>query len=530
MELFDNMMMGFDVAFSSSALLACLIGVTLGTFIGVLPGIGPLAGISLLLPLTFTQTPVDAIVMLAGIYYGTMYGSSTAAILLHLPGTVTSAVVCFDGYPMAKQGRAGVALAMTTFASFIGGCFAIVLMMAFAPPLTRVAASFGSVEYFSMVVLALIAASTLSSGSPIKGIAMVVVGLLLGMAGTDVNSGYARFTFGVPEMLDGINLVVLAMGMFGVAEIFHNFAQKRANDAGVGEVDLRWRALMPNRQDWKDSAKPIARGSVLGSIIGILPGAGAAIASFVAYAVEKRVSRHPEKFGSGAIEGIAAPEAANNAAAQAAFIPTMSLGIPGSVVMALILGALLIHGVQPGPLMISRNPELFWGLIASFWIGNVMLLILNLPLIAVWVRMLMIPYHILYPGILFFICIGAYASKNNVFDVFLVIVFGVVGYLMRVLGLPAAPALLGLVLGPMMEEHFRRALLLSRGDATVFVTQPISAALLATAFILIVVTVRSSHQARRDRLKAVASEAVRGSGEETDERGARPGAGPERSV
>ena len=422
MELLDNMALGFGVALSWSSLLACLIGVTVGTFIGVLPGIGPLAGISLLLPLTFTQTPVDAIVMLAGIYYGTMYGSSTAAILLNLPGTVTSAVVCFDGYPMAKQGRAGVALAMTTFASFIGGCFSIVLMMAFAPPLVAVASSFGSPEYFSMTILGLLAASTLSAGSPIKGIAMVVVGLLVGMAGTDVNSGYDRFTFGVDEFLDGVNIVVLAMGMFGVGEIFWNFTEGQKS-AQVEKVDVSWKALMPSRRDWKDSAFPIGRGAGLGAVIGILPGAGAAIASFIAYSVEKRVSKHPEKFGTGVIEGVAAAESANNSAAQAAFIPTMALGIPGSVTMALILGALLIHGVQPGPLVMTTNPELFWGLIASFWIGNALLLVLNLPLIGVWVRMLTIPYHVLYPGILFFICLGAYSSQNNPFDVFLVIAF-----------------------------------------------------------------------------------------------------------
>ena len=503
LDLINNMMMGFDVALSPSALLACFIGVTLGTFLGILPGIGPLAGISLLLPLTFTQTPVDAIVMLAGIYYGAMYGSSTAAILLHIPGTVAAAVVCIDGYPMARQGRAGVALAITTFASFIGGCFAIILMMVFALPLTTIASSFGSVEYFSMTVLALVAASTMSPGSPIKGVAMVVVGLLLGMVGTDVNSGYARYTFGVAELLDGVNLVVLAMGMFGVAEVFHSFAQQRSDPKGVGKVDLSWRALMPTRQDWKDSTMPTVRGTMIGSGIGILPGTGAAIASFIAYAVERRVSKTPERFGKGAIEGIVAPEAANNAATQASFIPTMSLGIPGSVVMALMLGALLIHGVQPGPLLLNRHPELFWGLVASFWIGNVMLLVLNLPLIGLWVRLLTIPYHILYPGILFFICIGAYASNNNVFDVYLVIFFGVLGYLMRILQLPAAPALLGLVLGPLMEEHFRRALLLSRGDATVFVTQPISGAMLALTVLMLVLTIRSFFRNRRSVEAAV---------------------------
>lgn len=496
MELFDNMAMGFGVALSWSSLLACAIGVTLGTFIGVLPGIGPLAGISLLLPLTFSQSATDALVMLAGIYYGTIYGGSTAAILLNLPGTVTSAVVCFDGYPMAKQGRAGVALAMTTFASFIGGCFGIVLMMAFAPPLVALASSFGSPEYFSMTILGLLAASTLASGSPIKGMAMTALGLLVGMAGTDIQSGAARFTFGVPEFLDGVNLIVLAMGLFGVSEIFVNFTEGHKS-ASAKEVDLRWTALMPTKKDWRDSAFPMVRGSLIGSVIGALPGAGAAIASFIAYSVEKRVSKHPEKFGTGIIEGIAAAETANNSAAQAAFIPTMSLGIPGSVTMALLLGALLIHGIQPGPLVMVNNPELFWGLIASFWIGNLLLLVLNLPLVGVWVRMLLIPYHVLYPAILFFICLGAYSSNNNVFDVFLVIAFGLIGYGMKLLQLPAAPALLGLVLGALAEEHFRRSLLLARGDLSVFVTQPISAGLLLVSVLLVVSTVWSSWRKRR---------------------------------
>lgn len=496
MDLFDNMALGFSIAISASSLWACFVGVTLGTFIGVLPGIGALAGISLLMPLTFTQSPTDALVMLAGIYYGTMYGGSTAAILLNLPGTVTSAVSCFDGYPMARQGKAGLALAMTTIASFIGGCFSIVLMMAFAPPLVAVAQSFGSPEYFAMTILGLLAASTLSTGSPVKGIAMVVVGLVLGLVGTDVQSGVARFTFGQRELLDGISLVVLAMGLFGVSEILVNFTAMHRT-GGRQKVDTSWRAMMPSRQEWRASAGPIGRGSVFGAIIGILPGAGAAIAAFVSYSVEKRISRTPERFGHGAIEGLASAEAANNSAAQAAFIPTMSLGIPGSATMALLLGALLIHGVQPGPLLMSNNPEVFWGLIASFWIGNLLLLILNLPLIGIWVRMLTIPYHILYPAILFFICLGAFSARNNPVDIVLVILFGLMGYAMKLLAFPAAPLLLGLVLGPMAEEHFRRALLLARGDATVFITQPVSASLLALAAIVVAVTVWSSLRKRR---------------------------------
>jgi len=501
MELFDNMILGFGVAVSWSSLLACFIGVALGTFIGVLPGVGALAGISLLMPLTFDQSPTNALVMLAGIYYGSIYGGSTAAILLNLPGSVTSAVTCFDGYPMAKQGRAGKALAMTTLASFIGGCFSIVLMMAFAPPLVAVAQSFGSPEYFAMTILGLLAASTLSQGSPVKGIAMVVVGLIVGLVGTDIQSGVARFTFGSRELLDGISLVVLAMGLFGVSEILINFTtMHRATSRNA--VDTSWAAMMPSKQEWKDSTGALGRGSVIGAVIGILPGAGAAIAAFIAYSVEKRLSKTPERFGNGAIEGLAAAETANNSAAQAAFIPTMSLGIPGSATMALLLGALLIHGVQPGPLVIQTNPELFWGLIASFWIGNLLLLILNLPMIGIWVRMLMIPYHILYPCILFFICLGAYSARNNPIDIALVILFGLMGYGMKLLQLPAAPLLLGLVLGPMAEEHFRRALLLSRGDPTVFITEPISAGLLAAAAIIVIATIRSSLRRRRQGMAA----------------------------
>ena len=499
------MALGFAVAISWSSLWACFIGVTLGTFIGVLPGVGALAGISLLMPLTFGQSATDAIVMLAGIYYGSIYGGSTAAILLNLPGSVTSAVTCFDGYPMAQKGEAGKALAMTTLASFIGGCFSIVLMMAFAAPLVAVAQSFGSPEYFAMTILGLLAASTLSQGSPVKGIAMVVVGLLLGLVGTDIQSGVARFTFGSRELLDGISLVVLAMGLFGVSEILVNFTSMHFATTRQ-KVDTSWAAMWPTKKEWKSTSGSMARGSVIGAVIGILPGAGAAIAAFVAYSVEKKVSKTPERFGNGAIEGLAASETANNSAAQAAFIPTMSLGIPGSATMALLLGALLIHGVQPGPLVISTNPELFWGLIASFWIGNLLLLVLNLPLIGIWVRMLMIPYHILYPCILFFICLGAYSARSNPVDIGLVILFGLMGYGMKLLQLPAAPLLLGLVLGPMAEEHFRRSLLLSRGDVTVFVTQPISAGLLAVAVIIVASTIRSSLRKRRQIIAAQMAE------------------------
>lgn len=498
MDVLANMIAGFDQALSWSALLACFIGVTLGTFVGVLPGIGPLAGMSLLLPLTFSWGPVEAVVMLAGIYYGAMYGSSTSAILINLPGTIVSAPVCLDGYPMAKQGRAGVALAMTTIASFIGGCLAILLMMFFAVPLTSLGLAISSVEYFGLIILALIAGSTVGAPSPAKGLAMVTIGLLIGTVGTDLNTGTQRFTFGLPALYDGVNLVVLAMGLFGVAEVFARFSEAHGSNRWTApEVDLRWKALMPSRQDFRDAARPILRGSGIGGVIGTLPGAGAAVASFISYGVEKRISARPERFGKGAIEGLSSAEAANNAAAQAAFIPTMALGIPGSVVMALVLGALMIHGIQPGPLVMSSNPEVFWGLIASFWIGNLMLLVLNLPLIGIWVRMLTIPYHILYPCILFFVCFGAYLSERNIDDVFLVIFFGVLGFALRALSLPVAPILLGVVLGPLLEEHFGRAMLLSRGDPTVFFTQTVSALLLAASVVLIVLSSVAALRRRR---------------------------------
>lgn len=492
MELFDNLALGVSTALSASTLIACAIGVTLGTFIGVLPGVGPIAGVALLLPLTFGLDPTDALVMLAGIYYGGMYGGSTAAILLNLPGTPATAVSALEGYPLSKAGRAGVALGMTTIASFLGGSFSILIMMLFSVPLANVAMAFGSAEYFSMMLLGLVAAAALVSGSPLKGLTMVAVGLVLGLIGSDVQTGQFRFTFGQIELVDGLSLVVVAMGLFGVSEIFFNFSQSLLGRPIINSSDITWRSLLPTRDEVSRSWLPMGRGSALGAVMGFLPGAGATIAAFMTYGMERRLSKEPERFGKGAVEVLGSVEAANNSSAQAAFIPTMTLGIPGNAVMALMLGALMIHGITPGPLVVTNEPELFWGLVISFWIGNFMLLVLNLPMIWIWVRMLTIPYHILYPAILFFICIGVFSVNNSTFNVFLVLAFGVVGFGMKVLDYPIAPLLLGFVLGPLMEEHFRRAMQFSRGDLTVFVTQPISGAFVLSTMFLLVISVRAA--------------------------------------
>ncbi|MEX1214700.1 tripartite tricarboxylate transporter permease [Saccharospirillum sp.] len=487
--MFANLALGFETALTIENLLACLLGVTLGTFVGVLPGIGPLAGISLLLPITFYLEPTAALVMLAGIYYGAQYGSSTSSILLNLPGTAASAVICLDGYPMAKAGRSGAALFLTTIASFLGGSFAIILMGIFAPVLAAAALNFGPVEYVSMMVLGLLAATMLSTGSQLKGIAMVVTGLLLGVVGIDVNSGVSRFTFGSLHLLDGLSVVVLAMGLFGISEILFNLGSAQKAPP-LDARSITWKSLVPTRSEMRASWMPILRGSWVGAVIGILPGAGASIASFLSYALEKRVAKDPSRFGKGAVEGVAAPEAANNSSAQAAFIPTLTLGIPGNAVMALMLGALVIHGITPGPRILIDQASLFWGLVASFWIGNVLLVVLNLPLIGIWVRILAIPYHILVPIILFFICTGVFSVSNSHINIFLVLGFGILGYGMQLLKYPAAPLLLGFILGPLMEENLRRALLLSRGDPMTFIQSPLSATFLAITVVLVVLTLR----------------------------------------
>jgi putative tricarboxylic transport membrane protein len=488
MDFWANISLGIGAAFSPTTLLYCFIGVFVGTLIGVLPGIGALATISLLLPITYHLEPTAAIVMLAGVYYGAQYGGSTASILLNLPGTPSSAVACLDGYPMAKAGRAGVALFMTTIASFVGAMIGLVIMAAFTPSIAELGLKFGPYEYFAMMLLGLIAASTLATGSPAKGIAMVVLGLLLGMVGTDINSGQPRFDFEIPELMDGINLVALAMGVFGVAEVINSVNNVRGGKA----EKITMRSMMPTLSEVRRSFFPMLRGSGVGSFFGALPGTGASIASFMSYAVEKKVSRTPERFGKGAIEGITAPEAANNAAVQTAFVPTLSLGIPGDAVMALMLGALIIHGIQPGPLMITEQQTLYWGLVVSFAIGNIMLMILNIPLIGVWVAILRIPYRVLYPAILVFISLGVFSVNNNNFDVYIVAIIGAIGYAMAVLRFDAAPLLLGFILGPLMEEHLRRGLLLSRGDPWMFVNfeqRPISAWLMVACAALLIWTV-----------------------------------------
>lgn len=471
-DLLAHLQTGFHAAFTWQALLYCFAGVTLGTFIGVLPGIGPLAAIAMLLPLTYYLSPIDGLIFLAGVYYGALYGGSTTAILLRLPGTAASAVICIDGYQMARAGRANVALVMTTVASFVGGCVAVVIIAAFSPPLARFAISMGPAEYASLMVFGLVTAAVMSQGSLLKGAGMILVGLLIGLVGMDVNAGMLRYTFGISALADGLSIVALAMGLFGVAEVLQNLVS-----GGAGRVlstRFSMRDLIPSRADLRQSRDAMLRGTGIGSALGILPGAGPAMASFVSYAVEKRVARDPSRFGEGAIEGIAGPEASNNAAAQTSFIPTLTLGIPGDAVMALILGALMIHGITPGPNVMNSHPELFWGLVVSFWIGNVFLLILNLPLIGIWIRLLSIPYRMLLPAIILFMCIGVYSLNRNPVDVGIVAFFGIIGLIFYKLKCEAAPLILGFILGPMLEEYTRRALLLSRGDPMVFLDRPVS--------------------------------------------------------
>ena len=488
-EAFPNLVLGFSVAMSAQNLLYCFIGVFAGTVIGVLPGIGPLATISMLLPITFNLAPTSALIMLAGIYYGCQYGGSTTAILVKLPGESASVVTCLDGHEMAKQGRAGPALAIAAIGSFIAGTIGTVLIARFGPPLAEVALKFGAPEYFSLMVMGLIASVVLAQGSFFKALGMIFLGLLLGIVGTDVNSGMSRFAFGVPGLTDGLSFTVVAMGLFGFAEILSNLAQK----AEIANRDLLTNKighLYPTKQDMKHSIMPILRGTAIGAFFGILPGAGPTISAFSSYALEKKMARgaRAELYGKGAIEAVAGPESANNAAAQCAFIPTLALGIPGSATMALMLGALTIQGIAPGPQVMTQNPDLFWGLIASMWIGNAMLVILNLPLIGLWVRLLRVPYRVLFPAILVFMCIGVYSINNAALDVYMTIMFGVLGFVFMKLRVEPAPLILAFVLGPLMEENLRRALLISRGDPTVFFTRPISLGfLIATAALLLVI-------------------------------------------
>ena len=481
MELLGNLAFGFGVALSLQNLAYCLAGVLLGTLIGVLPGIGPLVAIGMLFPLVFHLPAVPALIMLAGIYYGAQYGGSTTAILANLPGETASAVTCLDGYQMARQGRAGPALAVAALASFFAGCAGVLLIALFGPPLAEWALRFGPAEYFSLMLMGLVASAVLTHGDLVKGLAMVVLGLLLGIVGTDVNSGTVRYAFGVLELMDGVGFTVIAVGLFAVAEIVSNLERRESREVFSGKVS----GLMPTRQDLKASVWPTLRGSAVGAVFGVLPGTGPALSSFAAYMLEKKVARDPARFGNGAIEGVAAPEAANNAAAQTSFIPTLTLGIPGTATMALMMGAMIMQGIVPGPQVMSSNPELFWGIVASMWLGNLMLLVLNLPLVGLWVRLLKVPYRWLYPSIIMFCCIGNYSVSNNPVDVYLCAAVGVLGYALAKLECEPAPLLLGYVLGPLMEEYLRRALLLSRGDPGVFFTRPISLAfMLATALLL----------------------------------------------
>jgi putative tricarboxylic transport membrane protein len=497
MDLFSNLALGFSVAFTPINLMYSLLGCLLGTLIGVLPGIGPAATIAMLLPATYALPPVSALIMLAGIYYGSQYGGSTTAILVNLPGESSSVVTVIDGYQMAKTGRAGPALSAAGIGSFFAGCVGTVMIAAFAPALTELAFKFGPAEYFSLMTLGLIGAVVLASGSLLKAVGMILLGLLLGLIGTDVNSGVARFSFDVPELTDGIGFVAVAMGVFGYGEIISNLAQREVQR----EVfNVKVQGLYPTKQDWKDMMPAILRGTALGCALGILPGGGATLSAFAAYTIEKKIKGRPDEipFGKGNIRGVAGPEAANNAGAQASFIPLLTLGIPSNVVMALMVGAMMIHNIQPGPQVMTSNPDLFWGLIASMWIGNAMLIILNLPLIGMWIKLLTVPYRYLYPAIVLFCAIGVYSTNNNTWDIWVVGVFGIVGYVFNKLRVEPAPLLLGLILGPMMEENLRRALLLSRGEWSTFITRPISAGLLVMCVILVLIVLLPSIKKTRE--------------------------------
>jgi putative tricarboxylic transport membrane protein len=496
MDLISNLGLGFATAASPENLFFCLIGVILGTLIGVLPGIGATATIAMLLPITFQLEPVSSLIMLAGIYYGAQYGGSTTAILINMPGESSSAVTAIDGYQMARKGKAGTALAVAALGSFFAGSVATLLVALFAPPLTIIALKFGAAEYFSLMMLGLVSAIALAHGSILKALAMVVLGLLLSQVGDDLFTGTPRFTFGLRELSGGLNFVALAVGVFGIAEILRNLEGEQ--DRTV--LGTKLAGLFPSRADLKRMVAPMFRGTAIGSVLGILPGGGAVLASFASYTVEKRISKTPEEFGHGAIEGVAGPESANNAGAQTSFIPLLTLGIPANPVMALMIGAMIIQGIVPGPNVASEQPELFWGIIASMWIGNLMLVVLNLPLIGLWVKLLKVPYHILFPIIMAMCSIGVYSVNSNVYDLFTVAFFGLLGYGLIKLRCEPAPLLLGFVLGPMLEENLRRAMILGRGDPTVFVTRPISLTLLLLMVAVLVIVTLPSIRKKRDEV------------------------------
>jgi putative tricarboxylic transport membrane protein len=493
MEILNNLVMGFGVAATPVNLMYCFIGTLLGTFIGVLPGIGPTATIAMLLPLTYYLSPTASLIMLAGIYYGSQYGGSTTAILVNLPGEVSSSVTAIDGYQLARKGKAGTALSIAAIGSFVAGTFATLLIAVFALPLTSIALQFGSAEYFSLIILGFIAATALAHGSIVKAFAMIIAGMLFGMIGTDTHSGAFRFTMGIVELRDSLSIVAVALGIFGIVEVLRNLETLSETVPEAAKITTLW----PSREDARRSVWPIIRGSVIGSLLGILPGGGSILSAFTAYAVEKRISKHPEEFGKGAIEGVAAPESANNAGAQTSFIPLLTLGIPSHALMALMIGAMMIQGITPGPRVVVEQPELFWGVIASMWLGNLMLIVLNLPLIGLWVSLLRVPYGLMFPAIVLFCCIGTYSITNNVFDVWVMLLFGVLGVFFHKVGAEPAPFVLGFILGPLMEENFRRAMYLSRGDALIFLQRPISAFLLILALALLVILVLPAVQAKR---------------------------------
>jgi TctA family transporter len=495
MEIFHNLIFGFSVALSFQNLFYCFVGCFLGTLIGVLPGIGPLATIAMLMPITFSITPVGALIMLAGIYYGAQYGGSTTSILVNLPGETSSVITCIDGYQMARQGRAGPALAIAAYGSFFAGCVCTLIIALFGPPIAEMALKFNSPEYFSLMLMGLITAAVLAQGDMVKSLAMCALGLLLGTVGTDVDSGWQRFSFNILELTDGIGFVVIAVGVFALGEIVSNLGDPEERQIFTSTV----KGLFPSKDDIKQSIGPIVRGTVLGAFFGVLPGTGPAIASFSSYMVEKKIARDPSRFGKGAIEGVAGPESANNADAQCKFIPMLTLGIPASGTMALMLGALMIHGIAPGPTVMTQRPDLFWGLIVSMWIGNLMLVVLNLPMIGLWVSLLKVPYRMLFPAIMLFSCIGIYSLNNSPFELYLTAFFGLLGFLWMKLDCSPVPLMLGFVLGPMMEENLRRAMLISRGDPTVFLTRPLSLAfVIATVLILIAMSAPAMRKRRGD--------------------------------
>jgi TctA family transporter len=498
MELFSNLGLGFATAAQPANIMFCFIGALLGTAVGVLPGVGPLATIAMLLPITFKVSPEASIIMLAGIYYGAQYGGSTTAILINLPGEASSAVTAIDGYQMARRGRAGVALAIAALGSFAAGTVATFLIAAFAEPMTSLALTFGPVEYFALMTLGLVTSITLATGPVEKAIAMILIGLLLGSVGTDIYSGSARFTLGLEGLADGIPIVAFGAGVYGIAEILVQLERELARKVEVSRIS----SLLPTGADLKAAAMPVLRGTVLGSVLGVIPGGGALLAAFGSYAIEKKLSRKPEEFGKGAIEGVAGPESANNAGAQTSFIPMLTLGIPSNPIMALMIGALIIQGIQPGPDLMFKQPALFWGVIASMWLGNLMLLVLNLPLVGLWVRLLTIPPHALFPAIVVFASVGVYSVNTSAFDLYLMVLFGLGGYALNKLGYEPAPLLLGFVLGPMIEEYFRRAMMISQGDALVFVQKPVSAGLLLVAVVVLALVLLPAIRRKRETIFA----------------------------